>query len=260
VTFSTLIEPCSNSGVGVAFTDRLGGVSLPPYDSLNLGRSDVDDPEHLARNFQIVSERLGVGSIAICSQVHGTHVEPVTSRPPTESGHLDGVWISCVQSDGQIRVADALVTTVYDVALAIRVADCVPVLLADAEAGVVAAAHAGRVGLLSQVVESTVGAMRTLGATNIRAWIGPHICASCYEVPPDMARQAWEKIPATRAFSRTGTPAIDLGSGVESILESESVLVTRCDPCTSCDPHFFSHRRDKGQTGRQAGLIWLTAR
>ena len=245
MTFSFFVDSAANHGVGVAFTDRFGGVSLPPFDSLNLGRTDVDDPACLAENFRIVSDLIGVGHIAICSQVHGNNVVRVNGDRAA-----DGLVT-------EYGVADSLVTTNYGVALAIRVADCVPVLLADPEVRIVAAAHAGRVGLLSGVVESTVATMRAFGATTIHAWIGPHICPLCYEVPDDMAAHAWAQLPATRATSRSGTSAIDLGAGVASILESESILVTRCDPCTSCDLRFFSHRRDKGQTGRQAGLIWL---
>ena len=276
MSFSTLIDPAVNQGVGVAFTDRFGGVSPPPFDSLNLGRSDVDDPENLARNFQIVSDLIGVRCIAICSQVHGAHVEQVTcvrsdASCRETSGHCADGRISSSQRNDTVvvdsgdirgrdpgRVADGLVTTTPGIALAIRVADCVPVLLADSKSRVIAAAHAGRVGLLSGILQNTVAAMRALGATHIQAWIGPHVCPACYEVPPDMAAHAWTQIPATRAISRSGTPALDLGCGAQSILEAESVCVTRCDPCTSCDPRFFSHRRDHGQTGRQAGLIWLS--
>ena len=268
MTFSTFIGPGDNRGVGVAFTDRLGGVSLPPLDSLNLGRADADDPGHLARNFQILSDLIKVDRIAICSQVHGNHVEQVVVPDGTISlvgpgSHLPhnsgtGQAHSGEVALDQMPVADALITTCDGVALAIRVADCVPVLLADPEARVVAAAHAGRVGLLSGILQNTVAAMRALGARHIRAWIGPHICAACYEVPPDMAEQAWQQIPAARALSRESTPAIDLGAGAESVLEAESVPTVRCDPCTSCDPRFFSHRRDHGQTGRQAGLVWLS--
>ncbi|MGV8908901.1 MAG: polyphenol oxidase family protein, partial [Propionicimonas sp.] len=82
--------------------------------------------------------------------------------------------------------ADALVTTERRLALAVRVADCVPVLFADPEAGVVGAAHAGRVGLGAGVLSATVAAMIGLGAGRIRAWIGPHICGDCYEVPADL--------------------------------------------------------------------------
>ena len=284
MTFSTVILARDNRGVGIAFTDRFGGVSPPPLDSLNLGRSDVDDPANLSANFRTVSDLIGVDHIAICSQVHGNHVEQIGGRdgvsvaargsrlhPDDDPGQDQGAQVGPDHSSrtgqdhgsgtGQDRVpvADAMVTTVPGVALAIRVADCVPVLLADPGARVVAAAHAGRVGLLSGVLQNTVAAMRALGARHIQAWMGPHICAACYEVPPDMAGQAWQQIPATRALSRESTPALDLGAGAEAILRSESIPVVRCDPCTSCDPRFFSHRRDHGQTGRQAGLIWFVA-
>lgn len=245
MSFSFLLDPGDNQGVGLGFTDRLGGVSAPPLDSLNLGRFDVDDPAHYARNFEIVATAIGVAHIAVCSQVHGCHVERVWDRADPH-----------VVVDDK-READAMVTTEPGLALAIRVADCVPVLFADPQARVVGAAHAGRVGLYAGVLHNCVTAMRELGAGDIRAWIGPHICAGCYEVPSDMARQGWTMIPASRGESWSGTAAIDLGAGAQAVLEAESVTVTRCDPCTSCDPRFFSHRRDHGQTGRQAGLVWL---
>jgi len=246
VTFSTFIPPQANQGVGVAFTDRWGGVSSPPLDSFNLDHRGGEDPRSLARNFQILSHETACERIAICAQVHEDHVELVDESFP------------CFPAKGAPQ-ADGLVTCLAGVALAIRVADCVPVLLADPETHVVGAAHAGRVGLLAGILEETVRAMRKLGAHQIQAWMGPHICASCYEVPDDMAAQAWEQIPATRARSRQATSAIDLGAGAEAVLVGESVTVTRCDPCTFCDSRFFSHRRDHGRTGRQAGLIWMSS-
>jgi YfiH family protein len=150
-----------------------------------------------------------------------------------------------------------LVTTRPSVALCIRVADCLPVLLADPAAGVIGAAHAGRAGLFAGVLENTVAAMRDAGASTITAWIGPHICGACYEVPPDMAQAGWKAIPATRAATRAGTAALDLGAGAEALLRAEGCRVHRHDPCTAEDAHFFSHRRDGPATGRSAGLIWL---
>jgi YfiH family protein len=150
-----------------------------------------------------------------------------------------------------------MVTTLAKVALVVRVADCVPVLLADRQARVIGVAHAGRAGLLGGILEQCLAVMANHGAEQIQAWIGPHICAGCYEVPPDMAEKAWQAIPATESRSKKDTPAIDLGAGAEAILVDRGVQVTCLDPCTSCDPRFFSHRRDRGQTGRQAGVIWL---
>ncbi|MCL2483033.1 MAG: polyphenol oxidase family protein [Propionibacteriaceae bacterium] len=243
MTFATWIAPDANAGVGVAFTDRFGGRSLAPYDSWNLGRRGLDD--QVDDNFTILQTALGCDHIAISAQVHGTQVERVDARYPFLGTGTSGE-----------PQADGLITCDPGVALVTRVADCVPVLLADPAAGVIAAAHAGRVGLLAGVIQETVRAMHACGAQTIQAWIGPHICVSCYEVPTAMARDAWEILPATRGVSRQGSEAIDLGEGAAAVLQGERVRVTRCDPCTSCDPRFFSHRRDHGSTGRQAGVIW----
>lgn len=245
MSFSAFLPP-TDSDVGIGFTDRWGGFSSPPYDSFNLGRRGEDDPSALEKNFAVLCRATGCERIAICSQVHGAHVEIVDDHFEFMNGESGGHG-----------VADAMVSTTPGIALVIRVADCVPVVLADASTGVIGAAHAGRVGLLAGVLEATAEAMAGLGARGIEAWIGPHICARCYEVDRDMAESAWEQIPASRAWSRTGTAAIDLGAGAESILTGLGITVTRLDPCVSCDSRFFSHRRDKGATGRQAGVVWL---
>jgi len=246
VTFATLFPPAANRGVGIAFTDRFGGVSAPPYDSFNLGRTGTDPDQ--PRNVLHLGRQIGCARLALCSQVHGTAVAEVTDDYPFVGPGRD--------LDPILPKVDALVTALTDVALVIRVADCVPVLLADARAGLVAAAHAGRTGLLAGVVRAGLAGLADRGARDIEAWIGPHICAACYEVPRPMAEAAWAQLPATRAISRAGTPAIDLGAGVAAQLAEAGVAVHRLDPCTSCDPSFYSHRRDHGATGRQAGVIW----
>jgi len=250
--FDTLIEP-GDGRVGVAFTDRLDGVSLPPFDSLNLGRSDVDDDGALATNFDLVRGRLGVGKTVTVAQVHGIDVLDVTSD--MVAAWRDG---SELGSRGPVK-ADAMVTRLPDVALCIRVADCLPVVFADPSAGVIAAAHAGRVGLLAGVLPATVEAMRRLGAQHIQAWIGPGICGHCYEVPQAMAEDAWRQLPATKAHTTWGTPSIDLAAGASAQLQDAGVTVTHLGHCTFENPDLYSHRRDHGATGRQAGLIWLAS-
>jgi len=236
--------------ISAGFTTRNGGASRPPYDTFNLGRTDQDNPDSLKSNYATLADLVNCPRIAICSQVHGTDVVQVGPDYPLLTA--DG-WVP----PRPLPQADAMVTTWGGTALVIRVADCLPVLLADHKAQVVAAAHAGRVGLLAGVLQRTVEAMRDLGAATIEAWIGPHICAGCYEVPEAMAEAAWQTIPATQARTRQGSEAIDLGAGAEAVLRALQVSVRRLDPCTSCDPDFFSHRRDRGQTGRQAGVIWV---
>ena len=234
----------------MVFTDRHGGVSEPPYNWLNFGIGK-DSADHVSANFATLAGATTCQRMAIAAQCHGTDVAQVGEDFPFfDEESLDLTHARTV-------VADALLTQVPSVALIIRVADCVPVILADSGKRIIAGAHAGRVGLLAGVLESTVQAMREAGAVDIVAWVGPHIGPECYEVPPDMAKDAWERLPATRGLSATGMPALDLGSGACAVLDGEGVEVVRLDPCTSCDPSFFSHRRDRGLTGRQVGVVWL---
>ncbi|MDR1834167.1 MAG: polyphenol oxidase family protein [Propionibacteriaceae bacterium] len=240
-------------GVQFACTDRDGGVSAPPYGSLNLGKSGADDPRRVQRNFQLVRQELGVETTVTTAQVHGTQVLDVDAaflsrwHPGSEVG-------DDIPGQARLARADAMVTAERGVALAIRIADCVPVLFAAP--GVVGAAHAGRVGLLAGVLDAAVAAMRRHGAGAITAWIGPHICGRCYEVPEVMATDAWACIPATKARTRSGTPAIDLGAGVAAELERLGCQVAGDSPCTFETPSLFSHRRNGPETGRQSALIW----
>lgn len=253
--FATLISPGDNRGVGIAFTDRRGGVSTGPQCSLNLGRSDVDEVDHLRTNMARVRAAAGVSAVAAVHQVHGVDVH----RPDVDGRDWSGdAWIgSGIPGSPRLPVADAMVSTARGLALLIRVADCVPVLLADPEAGVIGAAHAGRVGLFGGVLTAVVAEMRRAGAGDLQAWLGPHICGDCYEVPAEMAAQAVTLLPATVATTRWGTPAIDLGAGAESQLGLLGVRVHRCDPCTLTSDDLFSHRGDGPRAGRQVGLVWL---
>jgi YfiH family protein len=139
----------------------------------------------------------------------------------------------------------------------IRVADCVPVLLADVQAGVVGAAHAGRQGVALDIVGRTVERMRALGADRITAWVGPHVCGRCYEVPEQMRDEVAALVPATRAQTTWGTPSLDLGAGVLAQLGAAGVEAVAVERCTLEDPALHSYRRDGAASGRIAGLVWL---
>jgi len=244
------------SGVGVAFTDRLGGVSPSPFDTLNLGRSDIDAVDRVVANHRLVREAIGVGKTVTIAQVHGKDVWNVTADDA--AAWHDGAEVGdSIPGQARLVKADAMVTDVAGVALCIRTADCAPVMLADASQRVIGAAHAGRRGLLDEVLPEVVEAMRGLGALKIIAWIGPHICGRCYEVPADMAADAGAVIPEAVARTRWGTPAIDMGRGAEAQLRSLGCDVAIVGRCTYETPTLYSHRRDRGATGRQAGLIWL---
>jgi YfiH family protein len=225
-------------------TDRRGGRSGSPYDSFNLGDHVGDDAADVAANRTRVARELGVPEerLVWMDQVHGTGVAVV-----------DG------PRDVPVPGTDALVTTTPGLVLCVLVADCVPVLLADPVAGVVAAVHAGREGVRQGIVPATLSAMASLGARarHVSALLGPAVCGDCYEVPAQMQADVARTAPAAAVRTRTGTPGLDLRAGIAEGLRRAGVPEVVQDPrCTVEDPHLFSHRRD-GVTGRQAGIVWL---
>jgi len=163
------------SDMKVAFTDRLDGVSNPPFDTFNLGKTDIDDPHHVLRNFDSLRQALSVRHNVTVHQEHTADCL-VVNRRFLNSWRIGSEVGDAIEGQARLPIADALVTDLRNVALAVRVADCVPVLLADTQRHIIGAAHAGRVGLLAGVLESAVMEMERLGAKRIRAWIGPHIC------------------------------------------------------------------------------------
>ncbi|MGI8524360.1 MAG: peptidoglycan editing factor PgeF [Nocardioides sp.] len=233
--------------VDLAFTDRYGGVSGVPFDTLNLAWAG-DDPAALAENHRRLMADFAPGDeVAALSQVHGAEVARVGPEGPAYAG-----------PSGRLHAtADGVVTTQLGVTLMVRAADCVPVLFAGAEAGVVGAAHCGRPGLVAGIVPATVAAMRDLGATSLTAWVGPHVCGACYEVPEEMREAVAEVEPASRATTSWGTPSVDVGAGVRAQLERDDVSVVDLSRCTRESPDLFSYRRDGKVSGRQAGIVRL---
>ncbi|MFG2866436.1 peptidoglycan editing factor PgeF [Streptomyces sp. NPDC048338] len=234
------------SGAHFAFTDRWGGVSAVPYEELNLGGAVGDDPAAVLANRARVAAALGLDPALVVwmNQVHGPDVAVV-----------DGPWAA----DREIPSVDALVTARRGLALAVLTADCTPVLLADPVAGVVAAAHAGRPGMVAGVVPAAVKAMVDLGAepSRITARTGPAVCGRCYEVPREMRAEVSEIEPAAWAETSWGTPAVDVTAGVHAQLERLGVLDRRADGiCTRESGDHYSYRRDR-TTGRLAGYVWL---
>ncbi|WP_049574664.1 peptidoglycan editing factor PgeF [Streptomyces sp. SBT349] len=237
----------TRSGARFAFTDRWGGVSAAPYESLNLGGAVGDVPASVYANRELAAKALGLVPTGVrwINQVHGRRV--VVAADP---------W-----PDGVAPEADGVVTARRGLALAVITADCTPVLLADPVAGVVGAAHAGRPGLLAGVVPATVAAMRELGAEpgRIAARTGPAICGECYEVPESMRAEAAGQVPGCEATTRWGTPAIDIPAGVREQLAAEGIEDVALSPvCTRESRGHFSYRRD-ATTGRQASYVWLAA-
>ncbi|WP_053663023.1 peptidoglycan editing factor PgeF [Streptomyces sp. NRRL F-7442] len=233
------------NGAHFGFTDRWGGVSAVPYEELNLGGAVGDDPAAVTANRELAAKSLGADPARVVwmNQVHGADVAVV-----------DAPW-----GDRPVPRVDAVVTAERGLALAVLTADCVPVLLADPVAGVAAAAHAGRPGLVAGVVPAAVRAMTGLGADPARivARTGPAVCGRCYEVPEEMRADVAAVEPAAYAETSWGTPALDVSAGVHAQLEHLGVRDRTQSPvCTRESKDHFSYRRDR-TTGRLAGYVWL---
>jgi YfiH family protein len=216
------------------FTNRTGGVSTGAFASANLGFHVGDNPALVEENRALLSAELG--PIAFMSQVHGDHVvviEEIGDSDPT---------------------ADALVTGIPGISLAVQVADCIPLLLNSKES--VAAVHVGRKGLLNGVTLRALNVMREMGASDIGAVIGPAICGPCYEVSEEIFAEVTSVHPTAASQSVRGNRALDLPRALIAVLESEGISIENQGRCTHESADLFSYRRD-GVTGRQAGLIWL---
>ncbi|MCX4693806.1 peptidoglycan editing factor PgeF [Streptomyces sp. NBC_01408] len=239
-------EQHSVGGAHFAFTDRWGGVSAVPYEELNLGGAVGDDPAAVLANRALAARSLGLepDRVVWMNQVHGRDVAVV-----------DGPW----GAQADVPAVDAVVTARRGLALAVLTADCTPVLLADPVAGVAGAAHAGRPGLVAGVVPAAVEAMVSLGAEpgRIVARTGPAVCGRCYEVPAEMREAVAGAVPAARAETSWGTPAVDVVAGVHAQLAAAGVMDVRgSGVCTLESRDHFSYRRDR-VTGRLAGYVWL---
>lgn len=232
-------------GARVAFTraDVLGHTPRSEgtgFGGLNLGLHVGDDPQAVQRNRARVAAAWGVlpAQLVFMNQVHGCAIaEVTTARPPTHP-------------------VDGLVTRRRDVVLAVLVADCVPVVLADPDAGVLGVAHAGRAGMTAGIATALVAAMRDLGARHISGYLGPSICGRCYPVPAELRASVAGHWPVTQSVSWSGEPSLDIAAGVLAQLAAAEVQVEQIKGCTAESEELFSYRR-AARTGRFAGLAQL---
>jgi polyphenol oxidase len=220
----------------VAFATRHGGVSEGPYASLNLGILTQDSAENAHENRRRLCDAVGADAerLAMNRQVHGATVHRAV---PGERG----------------READGLWTDEPGIPMLKLTADCLPVALArrNGDPGL-ALLHAGRMGLVDGILEAGVAA---LGGRNLAAAIGPGIGPCCYEVGDDIAETYRSRFGPTAVRGRN----LDLWAVAERLLRDAGVDdVERVDECTACNPDFFSHRRDKGVTGRQGVIGYVT--
>lgn len=231
-------------GVRMAFSTRGGGVSEPPFDTLNLGRSTADRQEAVAENRlrMIAAAGLEPQRLVTIGQVHGSRTAEATG--PGFHAERDGV-----------------VTTVAGLALAVSAADCLPLLLVarDGAGHVVGvgAAHAGWRGTADGVVGKTVAALRAaaIATDHIEAHLGPCIRSCCYMVGPEVAARF--HVSAQRRVGER--PHLDIPQAVRLDLLAAGVhpgAIHDVGACTACEPdRYFSHRRDHGLTGRHWGII-----
>ena len=212
--------------IELAFTDR----------SIDLSTAAVD------HTLADVARAAGVDSVATMHQVHGNDV----------------AWVDVA---GTQPAADALLTDVVGLGLLVRVADCVPVVLAVPDEQLVGVVHSGRQGLMSGVVPAAIDAVREHGATRVEAWVGPRVCGRCYELPADLAEDVAAAVPESRSTTSWGTPAADIGAGVVAQLAARDVIVhdVGADLCTVEDERFFSYRREGDGSGRFAAFAVLRA-
>lgn len=240
------------TGIGVphGFSARAGGCSPPPWDGLNVGLHVGDAPERVQRNLLEIARAAGVAPAALCtvSQVHG---DAVVEAPPPQAG--DAVPPPCAE-------ADALWTARPGQAVAVKVADCVPVLLWDPSTGRVAAVHAGWRGAIAGLPGKVVAEWGRTGGVpaRVRAAVGPCIKACCYEVSADLAARFVAAFGPGAARPSGAAVHLDLVHAVRASLVGAGVpagAVEVVGGCTACDPRYFSHRRDRGRTGRQLGFI-----
>lgn len=223
-------EGARAQGLLVAFTNRTGGVSAAPYDSLNLAARGGDDPEVVEQNRVRAAEAVGFDGelLALCRQVHGTDVKEIMKGEA-----------------GVVGEADALVVREPGPVAGILTADCAPVIVWGE--GGAAVLHGGWRGLAAGVIERGVAAVEAR-----TAFIGPCIRACCYEVGPEVVD----------AFREGGLPVsderhVDPGAAAEAALRSAGVTsIADSAVCTGCDPSYFSYRRD-GVTGRQGAFVGL---
>ena len=245
---SSAIEPTDSEGnpipvtipivlapnITVVYTTRLGGASTDEWAHFNLGGKSGDVPDHVRANRDALANELHA-KLSLINQVHSgsaididEHFEPNRSFGFDASGTQEAAPVDDVEAvDGAVQIieGDAQVSTQMGIALGVFAADCLPVLLADPVAGVIAAAHCGSKGLMEGVIGSTVEMMKSKGAdpARILATLGPAICGDCYETGDAIADEFDAKFPGTFTLTRFGGPGIDINKAALMALDQAGV-------------------------------------
>ncbi|MGI2171100.1 peptidoglycan editing factor PgeF [Shewanella sp. MF05960] len=237
--------------VAIAMTDRHGGYSLPPFDSLNLGLHVGDNHQHVLANRAALCQQLALPTEPLwLDQVHGVDVVNMPHRARNES-LIDSTSLSPIKADASYsnKVGDVCV---------VMTADCLPVLLCNKQGTEVAAVHAGWRGLFAGVIEQTVALFNSPRAELI-AYLGPAIGPDAFEVGAEVRDAFMQKHPqASQYFMLHHNKYLADLAGLATLRLSQMGVsqVFNANVCTFNDPNYFSYRRDQ-QTGRMASFIWL---
>jgi hypothetical protein len=241
----------AEGGIGIAFSERGGGVSEDPYASLNLARHVGDDPRAVDANRDRFLTALGIaplrGSLTCAEQVHGTAVIEVTAEMAGAGAYASG-------DRPPVPATDALWTRERGVPLLLLFADCVPIVLARPSVPAIAVVHAGWRGAAAGIAGAVARVLGALpGANDLVAYVGPHIGGCCYEIGSDVVSHfdnAFVKITAA-------SPRLDLGAAVAEDLKRSGVPKERQWHLGICTAHstdrFYSYRSE-GRTGRHGAL------
>jgi YfiH family protein len=238
----------SARSINHGFSTRRGGVSTERYATLNVGAKWGDDPERVAHNRRRLAAAGGfsLDRLFTATQVHGARVAVVTEGVLPDR-------VAAVEADALIAVTPGVTVGVYT-------ADCVPILMADRD-GRVAAVHAGWRGTVQGVASAAVEALVSFGANReeIRAALGPSICAACFEVGEEVAAEFERVAPASVIRTAGPKPHVDLWTANATLLEAAGLTRANIDaapPCTMHEPErFFSFRRDGGQIGQHLSFV-----
>jgi len=233
------------------FSLRHGGVSAPPYASLNFGRATRDEPAHVRANYGRLAANLGValGNLRTVSQVHG-----------------DAVHLAMPGTGGEALAppeceADAVWTDAPETWTSVLTADCVPILLVDPVHHRVGAVHSGWKGTLAEISLRLVERWREQGSepAKLLAAVGPSIRRCCYSVSASLAADFASAFGSDVVVEEAGVARLDLAGAVVRSLERAGLAAAHIDvlpSCTACEPaHYFSHRRDEGVTGRHLNFV-----
>jgi YfiH family protein len=250
VTVCLRSELLNQHGFRHGFSLRYGGVSLAPFDSLNLARTLGDAPEHVAENHRRLAKEVGyeVGRLYEVSQVHGATVAAID--------------VGIAPEEFRRNEADALVAAAAGSAAGVRVADCAALLMGDPETGAVAAVHAGWRGTVQGVVAHAIERLCTVSGAppeRLVAAVFPHIGVDAFEVGPEVAAQIAESAPGEEVVVQGERPHADLRRALLCQLRRAGLAAARIDSvagCTFADKaRFFSYRRDGARAGRHLAVI-----